>query len=159
MIYVLKVILIIVLNFIGLFGAISPAIPGPPLCLIALTIAYFSFPGSISLTFLLLMLGLCLVAVTIDYFAPSLVTKLGGGSKYAIWGSTLGVIIGFFIPPVGVIWVPLLGAFVGELINDFKFWKAGKVAFLSFLSFLLTTGFKLILCGILAFASIYACFR
>ena len=156
--YILVLIAVILLNITGFVGSITPAIPGPPLCLIAMTIAYFLFPGSISTTVLIVMLVLCLIAATIDYFAPMLVTKLGGGSKYAIVGSTLGIIVGLFFPPWGIIWIPFVGAFIGELIANFKIGKALKVAFLSFLSFMLTVGFKLILCSIIAFISIKACF-
>ena len=156
--YILLLIAVILLNLTGFVGSITPAIPGPPLCLIAMTIVYFFFPGSISTAILIVMLVLCLIAATIDYFAPMLVTKLGGGSKYAIVGSTIGIIVGLFLPPWGIIWVPFVGAFIGELIADFKFGKALKVAFLSFLSFMLTVGFKLILCSVIAFISIKACF-
>ena len=157
-IYILVLIAVILLNITGFIGSIVPAIPGPPLCLIALTIVYFFFPGSISTVILIVMLVLCLIAATIDYFAPMLVTKLGGGSKYAMIGSTIGIIVGLFFPPWGIIWIPLVGAFIGELIANFKIGKALKVAFLSFLSFMLTVGFKLVLCSVIAFISIKACF-
>ena len=157
-IYFLIVTLIIVLDVIGIIGAIAPAIPGPPLCLISLVTAYFYFPNSVSLTLLLIMIALCALAATIDYFSPMIVTKLGGGSKYAIIGSSIGIIIGLFLPPFGIIWVPFIGAFVGEIISNFKLGKALKVAFLSFLSFILTIGFKLFLCSIITFLSIKACF-
>ena len=156
--YILVLIAVILLNITGFIGSIVPAIPGPPLCLIALTIVYFFFPGSISTVILIVMLVLCLIAATIDYFAPMLVTKLGGGSKYAMIGSTIGIIVGLFFPPWGIIWIPLVGAFIGELIANFKIGKALKVAFLSFLSFMLTVGFKLVLCSVIAFISIKACF-
>ena len=156
--YILTVIAVILLNIAGLVGAIAPAIPGPPLCLIALTIVYFFFPGSVSTLILIVMLVFCLIAATLDYFAPMLVTKLGGGSKYAMVGSTIGIIVGLFFPPWGIIWIPFVGAFIGELIANFKIGKALKVAFLSFLSFMLTVGFKLIICSVIAFISIKACF-
>ena len=156
--YFLVLIVIILLNITGFVGSITPAIPGPPLCLIAMTIAYFFFPGSITTMALIIMLLLCLIAATIDYFAPMLVTKLGGGSKYAMAGSTIGIIVGLFFPPWGIIWIPFVGAFIGELIANFKIGKALKIAFLSFISFMLTTGFKLILCSIIAYISLKACF-
>ena len=158
-VYILTVAIIIILDIVGYIGSIVPAIPGPPICLIALLIAYFCFPQSVSLAILITMTVLCLLAAVMDYFAPTIVTKLGGGSKYAIVGSTLGSIIGLFVQPLGIIWVPFIGALIGELIKNYKeIGKAFKVAFLSFLSFILTTGFKLILCGVISFVSIKACF-
>ena len=157
-VYVLVLTAIIILDLIGVIGAIAPAIPGPPLCLIGLVIAYFYFPSKISATFLIVMTILCLVAATIDYFAPMIVTKLGGGSKYAIVGSTIGIIVGIFFPPFGIIWIPFVGALLGEFIANFKIGKAVKVAFLSFLSFIVTVGFKLVLCSVISFVNISACF-
>jgi hypothetical protein len=158
-IYILIVLVIVILDIVGFIGSITPAIPGPPLCLISLVIAYFYFPQSITLPILITMIVLCLISTTIDYFAPMLVTKIGGGSKYAIIGSTIGVFIGLFFPPFGIIWIPFVGALLGELIENYKkVGKAFKVAFLSFLSFILTTGFKITLCGVISFFSIKACF-
>lgn len=156
--FILVLLLVIVLDIIGFVGSVAPAIPGPPLCLIGLAITFFYLPGKITTAVLVTMIVLCLIAVTIDYFSPMLVTKLGGGSKYAIIGSTLGIIVGVFFPPFGIIWIPFVCAFIGELVADFKFKKALKVALLSFLSFMLTTGFKLLLCGFISFISLRAYF-
>ena len=80
----------------------------------------------------------------LDYIAPIWLTKLGGGSKQAIWGSTIGVFIGLFFMPVGLIVGPLAGAFVGEFMHEQQLGKAIHVALMSFLAFLLTTGLKLV---------------
>ena len=158
-VYILIVSLIIILDIVGYIGSILPAIPGPPICLIALLIAHFCFPQAVSFAILIIMIVLCILASILDYFAPTIVTKLGGGSNYATIGSTLGSVIGLFFPPFGIIWVPFVGAFIGELIANYKkVGKAFKIAFLSFLSFILTTGFKLILCSLISFYSIKACF-
>jgi hypothetical protein len=48
--------------------------------------------------------------------------------------------------PVGLVVGPLVGAFAGELLSTRQTGKALRVALLSFLSFLLSTGYKVILC-------------
>ena len=157
--FILVVTLVVVLDIIGYIGSFVPAIPGTPLCLLSLGITYLCFPQNVSLTLLITMAVLCLLTIIMDYFAPTIVTKLGGGSKYAIVGSTLGSFIGLFFPPLGIIWVPFIGALTGELIANYrKVGKAFKVAFLSFLSFILTTGLKLVVCTVISFYSIKACF-
>jgi len=51
-----------------------------------------------------------------------------------------------FAPPLGVIIGPFLGAFVGEMMETNKAKHSFKVAGYSFLSLLLGTLFKLLLC-------------
>lgn len=157
-VYILKVIVIVAFNLTGIIGSVVPAIPGPPLCLAGLLVAYWGFTNSVSTAFLIISIVICLVCAILDYFAPVIITKFGGGSKWATVGSTIGMLVGLFFPPMGIVWIPFAGAFAGELIADFKIGKAFKVALLSFISFLLTIGIKLVCCGIITFVSIKACF-
>jgi uncharacterized protein YqgC (DUF456 family) len=71
-------------------------------------------------------------------------TKLGGGSKRSMYGATIGTIAGLFFVPWGMIFGPFLGALIGELTTNAPFTKALKVASLSFLAFILTTGLKIL---------------
>lgn len=137
-------ILAVLLLIVGIIGAIVPALPGPPLSWIALLLIYFAIPGSISTSVLLLMLLLTAVVTLLDYVAPAITTKWGGGSKAAIWGATLGVFVGLFFAPWGLILGPLGCAFIAEYIQEKNLNKSIKVALWSFLAFLLTTGIKLI---------------
>ena len=57
----------------------------------------------------------------------------------------------FFFPPWGIILGPFIGAFVGEMLNNATTGRAFKVACISFVAFLLTTGLKLIYCGVMLF--------
>ena len=48
----------------------------------------------------------------IDYFIPSKGAKKFGGTKYDVWGTNIGLFLGFFIPiPFGFIIAACLGAF------------------------------------------------
>jgi len=69
-------------------------------------------------------------------------TKKLGGSKYGVWGSTIGIIVGLFFGPVGIILGPALGAFIGELIYQKKADVAFKAALGSFIGFLAGTVLK-----------------
>lgn len=59
------------------------------------------------------------VLATFGTLVDNLTTALGarkfGGSKYAFWFSMLGLIIGVFFFPLGLIIGPFLGAFIAEL--------------------------------------------
>lgn len=140
---IVLILLAIIIALVGIIGAIVPAIPGPPLSFASLLMAYFTTTGQISTSLLIWMLAITIVVTALDYIAPIWLTKLGGGSKQAMWGSTLGVIVGLFFMPLGLILGPLAGAFIGEMMHEEKLGKAVKVAMMSFIAFLLTTGLKL----------------
>lgn len=143
---VILMLLAVVVALVGVVGAILPAIPGPPLCFASLFVAYFTCPGGVSAPVLWWMLALTIVVTVLDYVAPIVLTKWGGGSKAATWGATIGMFAGLFFMPWGLLLGPLVGAFVGEMMHDAKVGQSLKVAALSFVSFLLTTGLKLFSC-------------
>lgn len=145
------IVLAIILTTVGMIGAIIPALPGPPLSLAGLAIIYWFIPGSISTPLLITMIILTVVAAVLDYLAPILLTRVGGGSKQAVLCTTLGLMVGLFFMPMGLILGPLVGAFVGEYSNSQRLGKALWVAFLSFLSFLFTTVIKVILTAVMTY--------
>jgi len=153
---VILLLLAIILALVGIIGAVVPALPGPPLSFAAYLVAYFS-TGTITGNELIFMFLFTVVVTALDYVAPIWFTKLGGGSKKAIWGSTLGLIAGLFFMPIGLIVGPIIGAFIGEMIHDNQdATKAVKVAAWSFLSFLTTTGLKLVCSCILTYYTFVA---
>lgn len=130
----------------GLIGAFLPVIPGPPLAWLGLLFLNFT-AVPISAAFLWTTLGVALLVTVLDYVVPPLWTKKYGGSKKGVWGSTLGLLIGIFLGPVGIIAGPFVGAYLGELWNNPKDRsKAFFAAFGSFLGFLLSTGIKFVVC-------------
>ncbi len=146
-------ILIVSLLFVlvGIAGSVLPAVPGPPLSWIGLLILY-TMP---SIEFDYWTLGITfvftLIIVILDYVIPAQGTKRFGGSKYGIWGTNIGLIVGILAPiPFGFIIGPFVGAFIGELIfdqNDSK--RALKAATGSFLGFLASTFIKFVFCMVL----------
>lgn len=134
------------LLIVAVVGAVLPALPGPPLAWVALLLVYFAIPGGVSAAVLIWMLVLTLLVTLLDYVAPAVTTKWGGGSKAAVWGATLGVLVGLFFSPAGLILGPLVCAFIAEFIQEQNLSKSIRVALWSFLAFLLTTGLKLVAC-------------
>ena len=153
---IIVLLIAVLLSLTGIVGAIAPALPGPPLSFAALLTVYFTCPGTISTELLIWMLVLTIIVSVLDYVAPIWLTKVGGGSKAAIWGSTLGLIAGLFFMPIGLIVGPLAGAFFGEMTNNSSVGKATRVALMSFVSFLLTTGAKLVLSALMTFYTLEA---
>ena len=143
-----------VLLLVGFFGTFVPVLPGAPLAWAGLLAAYFSDYTDISILCLIITALIAVFVSIADNIFPVAMTKKFGGSKYATTGATIGLIIGFFTGPWGIILGPFFGALVGEWIN--KEGREGgvfKAAFGAFLGFLLGTGLKMI--TVLAFIWVF----
>ncbi len=151
-------ILAIIAGIIGIVGSILPALPGPPVSWVGMLLLYF-WGGTdgkgeeMSLSLLLIWLGIVIAVSILDYLIPAYLTKVTGGTKYAERGAIAGLIIGmFFIPPFGMIIGSFLGAFLSELYYaDKNKQEAFKSAMGSFWGFLLGTGIKLIACMVMMY--------
>jgi uncharacterized protein YqgC (DUF456 family) len=133
----------IILMILGIIGCLVPVLPGPPFSFLGLILLHLSRFGQFSNT-ILIILGCVAVAVTIlDYIVPVWGTRKFGGSKYGARGATVGLVVGIFLGPAGIILGPLVGAFVGEMIfkDDVKY--ALRAGFGSLLGFLAGVGLKL----------------
>lgn len=156
----LLIIIAIVCGIVGLAGSLLPALPGAPLSFAGLVLLLFCDGADVSSTSLWVS-GIFLVIVSVlDYIAPIWLTNASGGSKQATRGSVAGMVVGlFFFPPWGLILGPFVGAFLGELMAQATTGKALKVAMMSFVGFVLTTGIKLIYSGILLFLIVKECIK
>lgn len=134
---------------IGIIGCIIPGLPGTPLAYVGLWIAHAT--DRIDFTWqTLLIWGLVTLVVSIlDYVVPAWGTKHYGGTKYGVWGSTIGVFVGLAFGAVGVILGPLVGAVLGELVSGKEWQQAIKAGWGSFIGILTGTILKLICCGLM----------
>ena len=141
---IVLLILSIIVALLAILGTIIPLIPGTPLSFAALLLAQWSNYCAIS-TPTLIFFGIVTILIMLgDYFAPIWFTKKSGSSDSAIRFSLAGMIVGIFFPPFGLIIGPFAGAFIGEYLATRQVLSALKAAYYSFLSFFLTTGFKLL---------------
>ena len=107
---------------------------------------------AMTLRFLLIWLAVTTVVVVLDYVVPAWFTRLTGGSKWAARGAMVGLVLGLFIPPVGMILGSLAGAFLAELMCAEKgAADSVKSAFGAFLGFLSGTGIKLMASGVMLY--------
>jgi uncharacterized protein len=152
-------ILLVSLGFLlvimGLFGSFLPVLPGPALSLVGLALLYYTDAVTANYTILIVMTILTVVIAVLDYVIPAQGTKRYGGSRYGVWGTNIGLLLGILAPiPLGFIIGPFVGAFVGEMIyNASDHRRAFKAATGSFIGFLASTFMKFILCVI--FLGIY----
>ncbi|MEJ2101779.1 MAG: DUF456 domain-containing protein [Desulfobacterales bacterium] len=116
----------LILALAGMIGCILPVIPGPLLSFFALLLLSWTKNWQIfSPLFLIIMGVLTALLMIFDYIAPVIGAKKYGASKFGLWGSAIGMIIGiFFIPPWGLV----VGAFIGALVGELAAGKSGQKA-------------------------------
>jgi uncharacterized protein len=140
-----------ILMLVGLAGCILPFLPGPPLCYVALLLQQLRDDPPFTSKFLWIWAGVTIVVIIIEYIIPVYGTKKFGGTKYGVWGCTIGLVVGLFFGPIGIIAGPFVGALAGELIGNANSNQAMKAALGSFIGFLAGTVLKLIVCGVMVY--------
>ena len=149
-------IIAFILLIVGIIGCIVPGLPGAPIAYAGLWVAQAS--ERVDLTWqTLLIWGIVTVVVSVlDYVIPAWGTKQFGGTKWGVWGSTIGVFVGMFFGAIGVIVGPLLGAVLGELLGGKNTAEAFRAGWGSFVGLLFGTILKLICCGMMTVTLIQA---
>ena len=141
-------IFLLVVGFVfvclGIIGSFLPILPGPLTGWFGLLLLHTTSTIPMDWPFLGITLALAIVIFILDYFIPAIGTKRFGGTKYGVYGTTIGLIIGLISPiPFGMLLGAFCGAFIGELIFDSKDTKrALKASFGAFLGFLASTTIK-----------------
>lgn len=140
------IILGIILSVVAIAGSLLPLLPGPPIAYVGLLLQQLRDPNPFESKFLLIWLGIVVLTLVLDYVIPIWGTKKFGGTKYGVWGCTIGFLAAFWMGPWGVIIGPFAGAFIGEMIAKQDSKHAFKAALGSFVGFLLGSFLKLVVC-------------
>lgn len=142
---VVLVVLAAICIIVGFAGCILPVLPGVPLAYVGLLLLHASSYADFSLTFLLLWGAAVVIVQLLDYFIPAWGTKRFGGTKWGTWGSTIGVLVGIFFGPWGIILGPFAGAVIGELLAGKQSNEALRAGAGVFVGFIVGTLLKLII--------------
>ena len=137
-------ILAALLIAIGLAGTVLPALPGIPLIfggvLLAAWIDDFQrIPGWV----LGVLAVLAVIGIAVDYVAAALSAGRAGASRAGIVGAALGTVAGVVTGLWGLVFMPLVGAAIGEFIAHRNALRAGKVGIATWLGLLVGTAAKL----------------
>ncbi|MBC8181274.1 DUF456 domain-containing protein [candidate division KSB1 bacterium] len=146
MLLVIVTIIGIIFIISGLIGCIIPAVPGPPLSFVAILIVAMAknFEEPLTSSMILIMAFITVVVTALDYIVPLAGAKKYGASKWGIWGSVGGMILGIvFFPPLGIIVGAFLGAVAVELLGGKQTKDALKAGWGVFVGTLLGTILKL----------------
>lgn len=113
LLWVLSVLLIVV----GLAGAVLPALPGTVLVLAGIVLgAWIDDFARVGTTTLAVIAVLAVLSWVLDYVAGLLGARRAGASREALIGAALGTVAGIFTGLVGVLFMPFVGAVVGEYL-------------------------------------------
>ncbi len=100
---------------VGLAGTVLPMLPGTVLVLAGLVLgAWIDDFGRVSGWTLGFIGLLAALAWATDYLAAMLGAKRAGASPLALLGAALGTVLGVFTGFVGLLFMPLAGAMLGE---------------------------------------------
>lgn len=128
---------------VGVVGTVMPALPGAVLVFGGIALAaWIDGFARISGWTVGVAAVLTALAFAADYVAAAMGAKKAGASTLAIVGAALGTIAGVFTGLVGLIFMPLLGAALGELIAQRNLRRAGKVGVATWLGLLVGTAVK-----------------
>ena len=130
----------------GIAGCLLPFLPGPPLSFVAMLVMQLRSDPPFTSKFLWIWAGITLIVTVLDYVIPVYGTRKFGGTKYGVWGCTIGYLLAFWMGPWGVIIGPIRGAFVGEMIAGQDSKKSFRAALGSFVGFIMGSFLKLVIC-------------
>lgn len=129
---------------VGVLGSFMPILPGLPISWVGLLLIHLTSAVPMNYTYLGIWLAIAILVLLLDYIIPAMGTKKYGGSKYGVWGTTIGLLVGMFFPPFGFVIGPFLGAYIGEMIHQKDSKIATRAAWGSFMGFLTSTFMKFI---------------
>ncbi|WP_299055261.1 DUF456 domain-containing protein [uncultured Polaribacter sp.] len=140
----------LILVCLGIIGAFLPVLPGPITSWFGLLALHATKVVPMNWTFLGITLAVAILIWVLDYFIPAIGTKSFGGTKYGVYGTTIGLVVGLLSPiPFGMLIGAFLGAFIGELIYDSKDTnRALKASFGAFLGFITSATIKFTIAAI-----------
>ena len=150
-------ILAVVCGLTGVAGCFLPVLPGPPVAYLGLLLVHWTDYAQFSVEYLDMWAVLTGAVTLADYLLPAWITGRLGGSRQATRGAAIGTLAGLFFMPWGLVLGPFAGAFIGEMLHDrTDNARAFRVAFGSFLAFVLGTGLKLVVSLLMTFAIVKA---
>jgi len=104
-----------VLIVVGVAGTVLPALPGTALVFAGAALgAWIDDFERVSGITIAVLGALAVLAFVLDYVAGLLGARKAGASRQALVGAAIGTVLGLFMGLVGVLFMPFVGAVVGE---------------------------------------------
>ena len=145
-----------ILMLVGILGSFLPMLPGIPVSWGGLLLLHLTSVIPMNYTFLGITLLVTIIIFALQYAIPALGTKYLGGSKQGMFGATIGLFAGIFIPiPFAILIAPFVGAYLGEILNKADSRSALKAASGSFIGLLASTFMEFVVTAIFFLLFLY----
>ena len=139
-------IVAVVLIVVGIAGTVLPALAGTVLVFAGILLAAWIDDFSrVSVGTVMVCGLLMLLAWGADYVSAMLGAKRAGASRLAIIGAALGTVAGIFTGFIGLLFMPLVGAALGEYLADRDAARAAHVGISTWVGLLVGTVAKVVI--------------
>ena len=133
-------ILAVLLIVVGVVGTVLPALPGVVFVFAGVALAAWIDGFARIGAWTLGVLGvLTLIAWLVDFVSGYYGAKRAGASTQALVGAAIGTVAGVFTGLVGLIFMPLAGAAIGEFFAQRDALRAGRVGVATWIGMLVGT--------------------
>jgi uncharacterized protein YqgC (DUF456 family) len=153
-------VLAIALMMVGVAGTVLPALPGIPLLfagiLLAAWIDDFQRIGGWTIAVIAVFAA---IGMAVDYIAAGAAAKRAGASRQGIIGAALGTVAGVFTGLWGLVFMPLVGAAIGEFIAQRDALRAGRIGLATWLGLLIGTAAKIAIVFVIVAVFLFALLR
>ena len=150
----------IVGSFVAVFTPVPPAVPVAWLGLLLARLGGLE----VSTPWLVWTAIVGVLLMVLDYVIPLLTTKQFGGTKYGVWGCTIGLllaVVGLPFGPTGLLGLffwPFVCAFAGELIKQRDFERSLKAAVGSIVGIMAGSAAKIVYSAVLLVVAVVKLF-
>lgn len=132
--------LAVALVVLGLAGTVLPVLPGAVLVFAGVLLAAWIDDFTRISGWTVLVVGLlALLSWGAEFASGMLGAKRAGASRQAVIGAAIGTVAGVFTGFVGLLFMPLVGAAVGEYLADRDAVRAGRVGVATWVGLLIGT--------------------
>jgi len=134
------------LILLGLAGTVLPLLPGTLLVWTGVLLgAWIDDFTRVGVSTVVIISILAALAWALDFVAGLMGAKRAGASRLALVGAAVGTVVGIYMGLVGVLFMPLVGAAMGEYWAQRDQQRAAKVAFATWLGLIVGMVAKVVL--------------
>ncbi len=152
--FILEITLLWILSaalvLLGLAGTVLPVLPGTVLVWGGIVLgAWIDDFTRVGMSTVVVISVLAVLAWGLDYVAGLMGAQKAGASKLALLGAAVGTVLGLFMGLLGVLFMPLVGAAVGEYLARKDQTRAVKVGVATWIGIMLGLIAKVVLAFIM----------